>query len=487
MAEQSLKDKTVKGTFWSAADSLLGNGITFLVGIILARILTPDEYGLVGIVMIIVTVLNSIVDSGFGRALIRNIKADDTDYSTAFFTNLVISVVLYIILFVSAPWIASFFSRPELVALTKVTGLVIIINALSLIQNTILTKRIDFKTKTKASLLSAIASGVVGIGMAFSGFGVWALVGQTISRQLLYTVCLWIFNKWLPLLKFSWKSFNEMWGFGWKLLVSNLIDTIWNELYQVVIGKFYSPATLGQYTRGNQFASIFSQNLTAVVQRVSYPALSEIQEDLPRLKNAYRRVIKMTMFVTTILMFGLGAISEPLLYCLVGPQWGEAASYLPILCVTMSLYPLHAINLNLLQVQGRSDLFLKLEIFKKAIAIVPIVLGILTNIYWMLYSGIVVGVVAFFLNSLYSGRFIGYSSFDQIRDVAPFYGIATVVAVLVYFMKYLGLSYYVVLPLQILIGAFVFFLLCKLFNIEEIDEALSISKQYISKIFHTSK
>lgn len=487
MAEQSLKDKTVKGTFWSAADSLLGNGITFLVGIILARILTPDEYGLVGIVMIIVTVLNSIVDSGFGRALIRNIKADDTDYSTAFFTNLVISVVLYIILFVSAPWIASFFSRPELVALTKVTGLVIIINALSLIQNTILTKRIDFKTKTKASLLSAIASGVVGIGMSFSGFGVWALVGQTISRQLLYTVCLWIFNKWLPLLKFSWKSFNEMWGFGWKLLVSNLIDTIWNELYQVVIGKFYSPATLGQYTRGNQFASIFSQNLTAVVQRVSYPALSEIQEDLPRLKNAYRRVIKMTMFVTTILMFGLGAISEPLLYCLVGPQWGEAASYLPILCVTMSLYPLHAINLNLLQVQGRSDLFLKLEIFKKAIAIVPIVLGILTNIYWMLYSGIVVGVVAFFLNSLYSGRFIGYSSFDQIRDVAPFYGIATVVAVLVYFMKYLGLSYYVVLPLQILIGAFVFFLLCKLFNIEEIDEALSISKQYISKIFHTSK
>ena len=253
MAEQSLKDKTVKGTFWSAADTFLAQGVSFVVGIVLARLLSPEEYGLIGIVAIFTTVMQGVVDSGFSNALIRKKDATNEDYNTLFIFNLAVSVVMFGLLFIGAPWIAKFFERPQLVELVRVMGLILILQALSIVQNTILTKRIDFKTKTKASVISAIASGVIGIGMAFAGFGVWSLVAQQLSRQLIYTILLWILNKWWPKLKVNTASLKYMWGFGWKLLVSGLLNNIWNEIYQVVVGKFYSPATLGQYTRSKQY------------------------------------------------------------------------------------------------------------------------------------------------------------------------------------------------------------------------------------------
>lgn len=480
--EDSLRNKTVKGVGWSFADSILGQGITFLVGLVLARLLTPDEYGLIGIITIFITVLNSIVDSGFSNALIRKQHTTQADYNTVFITNMVFSILMFVLLFFAAPAIATFFKRPELVNLTRVMGLVVIFNALSIVQNTILTKRLDFKTKTKASLISAVVSGIIGIGMAIKGFGVWSLVGQSLSRQLLNSCCLWFFNRWWPQLKFSLSSFKEMWSFGWKLLVSKLIDTIWKELYQVVVGKFYSPATLGQYTRGKQFAQILSANITSVVQRVSFPTLSEIQDDKTRLVNAYRKIIRTTMFVTTSLMFALAGVAHPFIYCLVGPQWDQAASFLPLICISMSLYPLHAINLNMLQVQGRSDLFLKLEIIKKAIAVVPILLGIFLNIYWMLIGTIISGIISFFLNSYYSGKMIGYSSLDQLKDILPFYGIGLLVAVSVYFFRYLPLSNYIVLAIQILTGIIVFVGICFVFKVNEYQDLKQILLQYMSKI-----
>lgn len=480
--EESLRNKTVKGVGWSFADSILGQGITFLVGLVLARLLTPDEYGLIGIITIFITVLNSIVDSGFSNALIRKQHTTQADYNTVFITNMVFSILMFVLLFFAAPAIATFFKRPELVNLTRVMGLVVIFNALSIVQNTILTKRLDFKTKTKASLISAVVSGIIGIGMAIKGFGVWSLVGQSLSRQLLNSCCLWFFNRWWPQLKFSLSSFKEMWSFGWKLLVSKLIDTTWKELYQVVVGKFYSPATLGQYTRGKQFAQILSANITSVVQRVSFPTLSEIQDDKTRLVNAYRKIIRTTMFVTTSLMFALAGVAHPFIYCLVGPQWEQAASFLPLICISMSLYPLHAINLNMLQVQGRSDLFLKLEIIKKAIAAVPILLGIFLSIYWMLIGTIISGIISFFLNSYYSGKMIGYSSLDQLKDILPFYGIGLLVAVSVYFFRFLPLSNYIVLAIQILTGIIVFLGICFVFKVNEYQDVKQILLQYMSKI-----
>lgn len=478
----SLKDRTVSGVGWSAADALLSQGVTFLVGLVLARLLSPSEYGLIGICTIFITVLTGIVDSGFSNALIRKTDTTNDDYNTMFFTNLVISILLFFFLFLSAPWISHFFEREELTSLVRVTGLIVIIQAFSLVQNTILTKKLDFKTKTKASLISSLLSGIIGIVMALTGFGVWALVGQQISRQLLYSICLWFFNKWLPSFRFNTKSFRYMWGFGWKLMLSGLLNNIWNQLYQVVVGKYYSPETLGQYTRSKEYAGIFSLNLTNIVQRVTYPALAEVQDNKERMVAAYRKVISTTMFVTAICMISLGAVAEPLIYCLIGPKWEQAAIFLPLICISMSMYPLHAINLNMLQVQGRSDIFLILEIVKKIIAIGPICLGIFVNIYWMLIGSIITGIIAFFLNSYYTGRELGYSSWMQLKDVVPSYMIAFIVAISVYFLKYLPWSNWIILPLQITVGVIVFFVICKALKIREYAEVKSMVLSYISKV-----
>ena len=399
-----------------------------------------------------------------------------------FITNMVLSAIMFFILFLCAPAIAHFFKRPELVSLTRVMGIVLIINALSITQNTVLTKRIDFKTKTKASLISAIISGVVGISMAFMGYGVWALVGQQITKQLTNTICLWVFNRWWPNFSFSQKSFKYMWGFGWKLLASSLIDNIWNQLYQVVVGKYYSPATLGQYSRAKEYASIFSSNIQGIVGRVSYPVLAEIQDDKARLVSAYRRIIKTTMFVTAICMISMGAVAEPMIYCLIGPQWHQAATFLPLICISMSLYPLHAINLNMLKVQGRSDLFLGLEVFKKIIAIGPVCVGIFVDIYWMVAGTVFTGIIAFFLNSYYSGKILGYSSWMQLKDVAPSYGLAFFMACSVYFLKYLPISYWIILPLQIVIGIVVFGVAVHITKMTEYEELKSILAPMVRKL-----
>lgn len=482
MAEESLRGKTVKGVGWSFIDSFAGQGITFLVGLVLARLLTPEEYGLIGIITIFIAVFNSIVDSGFSNALIRKTDAKDIDYNTVFITNMVVSIVLFLALFFSAPLIANFFNQPLLKSLSQVMASIVVINAFAIIQRTLLVKRIDFKTQTKVSLISSITSGVIGIVMAFCGCGVWSLVGQQLSRQLLNTLFLWVYSHWTPRLEFSWCSFKELFGFGWKLLVSSLIDTAWREVYQVVIGKCYSPSTLGQYTRGQQFGSIFSSNLNSIVQRVSYPVLSAIQDDKERLKQAYRRVIKVTMLVTFLLMLGLAAVSKPMILFLIGDQWMMATKLLPIICFQMMLYPLHALNLNMLQVQGRSDLFLKLEIIKKCVAVIPILLGIFIDIYWMLWGSVCTGVFAYYLNSYYSGKYLDYPMLEQVKDIFPSFSVAAIMAIITYSVSFLSLSPFLLLFFQLVVGSVVAILLCELLKLEEYKEVKGLVLNAFHKI-----
>lgn len=478
----SLKNKTVNGVGWSAADAFLSHGVTFIVGLVLARILSPEEYGLIGIVTIFTTIFAGFVDSGFSSALIRKKEVKDEDYNTMFITNLVMSVLLYAILYLAADWIAVFFNRSQLVSLVRVMGLLLILQSFSLVQYTILSKRIDFKTKTKSSLFSAVLSGAIGIGMALCGYGVWALVAQRLSYQLIYTICLWIFNRWWPSLRFSVSSFRYMWDFGWKIMLSGFLDRLWQQFYQGVVGKYYSPSTLGQYSRSKEYSSLFSSNFTAIIQRVSFPVLAEIQDDKERLVAVYRKIIKTTMFVTIIVLFFMGAVSEPLIYCLIGPQWHQAATFLPLICITMSFYPLHAINLNMLQIQGRSDIFLFLEIIKKVIAIGPICLGIFINIYWMLIGSIIVSVISFFLNTRYTGEKLGYSSWMQLKDIAPSFVLAIIIAISVFFFKYLPVSYYIILLIQIIVGVGLFFVICNKTKLEEYIEVKSIFLKYVKKI-----
>ena len=477
----SLKSKTLKGIGWSAVDNVSQYAVSFLVSIVLARLLSPDDYGLLGIIAIFTAVCNTLINAGFTTALIRKKEATDNDYNTVFIINFGLSLVLYVAIYLCSPIIADFFHREELTDLTRVTSLGMIIGALALVQQTILTKKIDFKSQTKITLTASVLSGILGIAMAVLGYGVWALVAQQLSSQVIRTILLWSVNKWIPKFQFSVASFHELFGFGWKIMLSFLLETIWRELYQVVIGKFYTPAALGQYTRSKHFSQLFSSNLTNVIQRVTYPVLSNIQDDKPRMILAYRKIIKITMFVTAIGMFMLGAVSEPLLYCLIGPKWYEASVYLPLLCIMGSLYPLHAINLNMLQIQGRSDLFLGLEILKKILGVGPLCVGVFVGILPMLYTDILAGVIAYFLNSYYSGKFLGYSSWMQIKDFSPSYGIAIFIAIPVFLMKYLPFTNWIILPLQILLGLSLFLLICHISKIEEYNEIKNLLKTYINK------
>ena len=482
MAEQSLKDKTVKGVAWSGIDNVAQFGVSFIVSIVLARLLSPDDYGLIGIITIFTAVCTTLINGGFTTALIRKKDATGDDYNTAFIVNLGVSLLLYAVIFLCSPFIAYFFHRQELVALTQVSSLGMIIGALGMVQRTRLTKRIDFKTQTKITIVASVASGIVGIAMALMGFGVWSLVAQSLTSQCLRTTLLWLANKWIPQLRFSSDSFHDLFGFGWKMMIVGVIDTVWKELYQVVVGKFYSPATLGQYTRAKGFSQLFSSNLTNVIQRVTYPVLSNIQDDKERMVAAYRRIIKVTMFVTATCMFFLGAISEPLLNCLIGSKWHEAATYLPLICIIGSTYPLHAINLNMLQVQGRSDLFLGLEVIKKIIGIAPLSVCILYGILPMLYTSILTTIIAYFLNSYYSGKFLGYSSWMQIKDIAPSYGLATLVALSVFFLNYLPISYWIILPIQIILGCVVLLCICQKTKMEEYVELKRMVEPYYKKV-----
>ena len=481
MENESLKKKAIRGVSWSFVDNIASQGITFLVGIILARLLSPAEFGILGMITIFIAISNSIIDSGFSNALIRKNDAKRIDYNTVFIFNLVLSLVLYGVLYVASPAISRFFHEPQLVAITRVMGLLLLINALGIIQRTLLVKRVDFKTQTKVSVIASLGSAVVGVGMAWAGFGVWSLVGQQLSRQFLNTLFLWVFNRWRPLLEFSIQSFKELFSFGSKLLASGLIDTLFKNIYYIIIGRFYSAAQLGQYTRAEQFNMIFSSNLTSVIQRVSYPVLSSIQNEAERLREAYRRVIKSTMLVAFACMLGLAACAKPVILILIGEKWLAAAEYLQIICFSGMLYPLHAINLNILQVKGRSDLFLKLEIIKKGLAVLPITLGIIYGIKVMLLAKVFNSFLAYYLNARYSKSMVNYSVKEQIADILPTFLVSLGVAGVMWGITWLDLNVYLQLIVQVSVGLTLAGVIYEKLNLEEYKElkgiALSILKR----------
>lgn len=462
----TLKQKAVSGIFWSIIDSFANKGILFASGIVLARILSPREFGLIGMLTIFIALSQSFIDSGFTNALIRKKNCTQTDYSTVFYFNFVIGIIFYIILYFFAGPVSVFFNEPQLELLLQVLGLGLILNALGIIQRTILTKNIDFKLQTRVSVVASILSGIIAISMAYNGFGVWSLVGLTLSRFGFNSLFLWIWAKWKPSLIFSIKSFKELFSFGNKLLISGLIDTAYRNIYYLIIGKYFSVIELGYYTRADQFQALPSQQLTAVFGRVSYPILSTIQDDVEKLRAAYRQIIKNTMFITFVLMLGMAAIAKPMIVTLIGEQWLPSVIYLQMLCFVGMFYPLHALNLNMLQVQGRSDLFLRLEIIKKVLSVPIIIIGILYGIKIMILGMLINTIVAYFINSFWSGKHIGYSSFEQIKDIFPSFLLAFTVAAIVYiFGNIIDLPNIWILVTQITVGAVSTILLAEIFKL----------------------
>ncbi len=482
---ESLKDKTIKGVGWTTTEMFLRYGVSFIVGIVLARLLTPDEYGLIGILSIFITFFEIIIDGGFANALIRKKEAKDIDYSTVFYTNLVLSLVMAGVLFACAKPIAHFFERDELIRLTQAMSPIIIINALAIVQRVRLTKRIDFKSQAIITFLSAIVSGGLGIFMAYNGYGVWALVAQQLSNATVNTVMLWIFNRWWPGFCFSGKSFIEMWNFGWKLLAGGLLNTLSGEIHSAVIGKIYAPATLGQYTRAHQFGSLLSSNISNVVAKVSYPVLSTIQDEPARLKSSYQRLIKTTVLPTFVLMMGLCAMAKPLLLLLIGPQWNDASVYLQILCFIMMMNPLHRLNISALLVTGRSDLNLRINVIKNLLIVFPVLVGIFTNIYWMLLSDLLKSLFCYFLNTYYSGPLLNYSIKEQFRDILPSFLIAVGAALPIYLIGFLPFSILALFPFQILLWIILVVLICEKTKLEEYAEIRAIMASMIAKYIGT--
>lgn len=463
-----LKEKTISGMTWSFIDNISVQSLRFGIGIILARLLTPKQFGVIGMIAIFISVSSTFIDSGFTQAIIRKKDAEQRDYSTVFYFNIAISILFYLILFFLSPAISSFFNEPILTLIIKVLGLGLIVDALAIIQRARLTKQINFKLQTKISVISNLFSGGIGIFLALKGYGVWSLVAKMLFQKIFNTVLLWIWNRWKPTFEFSIISFKAMFAFGSKLLLSGLLNTIYQNAYYFIIGKFFSAAELGYYTRADQFKKLPSENITTVIQRVSYPVLASIQDDVKKLRDSYRRLIKSTMFLSFFLMINLAAVAKPLTIFLIGEKWMPSVIYLQLLCFSGLLYPLHAINLNMLNVQGRSDLFLKLEIIKKILAVPVIVVGVLYNITLMIIAMMINSFIAFFLNSYYSGKKIGYSSLDQLKDIYPSFlfslFIGSIVFLLGFFLNY---SYLTILLIQILASCTLFFSLSELFKFKE--------------------
>lgn len=476
MAE-SLRYKTVKGFFWSCIERFSVQGIQFLVMIIMARLLTPKDYGLVGMLTVFIAVAQSFVDSGFSQALIRKQSRTEIDNSTVFYFNVAVGLLLYAIFYVSAPWVAQFYDSPELTDLMRVVSLSVVFNSLVVVQRALLIVNIDFKTQAKASLTAAIISGVVGIGMAYAGFSYWSIAVQQLVNLGMNTLLLWIFARWRPCWIYSWDSFLELFAFGSKLMASGLLDVVYRNMYLLVIGKIFTASSLGHYTRAHQFAEFPSSNLTGIMQRVTYPVLCQIQEDDERLAQIYRRFLRVSAFIIFPLLTGLSAVAQPFILLLLKEQWLFAATLLQIICFSMMWYPIHAINLNLLQVKGRSDLFLKLEIIKKLLAVAVLCITVPMGLIAMCVGQIFSSVIGLIINTHYTGKLIQVGFLRQMQDLLPTLLLSLTMWAVVYFITTLCSDTLLQLVAGVLVGIIYYLSLAFFFRFPELKEVLFIVRR----------
>lgn len=457
----SLYKHAQDGAVWSAIDAMGARFVQFVIGVILARLLLPEQFGLIGMLAIFMAVTQALLTSGFGSALIQKKEVTQADTSSVFYFNLGIGVVLAGLLCLAAPAIARFYEEPVLTALTRVMSLVIVINAFAVVQTAMLTRAVDFRTQTKVSLLAGALSGAIGVVMAYRGFGVWSLVGQQVSNAFFHAALLWLFNRWRPGLVFSYTSLRSMFAFGSRLLISSLLNQVFMNIYYVVVGRLFSPATLGFYTRAKRLEELPSMTLSSVVTRVSFPVFSSIQDDGARLKRGLRRALTLLVFVNCPVVIGLAAAARPLIVVMLTDKWLPCVPYLRLLCGVGLLLPLQILNLNLLMAKGRSDLFLRLEIVKKIFTVVNIAVTWRWGVSALILGQIVCDLLGYYLNSYYTGRFIGYTIAQQVRDVAPYFLCAGVMGVVVYSLEYLPLKSEVLLLLaQIGVGGVLYPLLC---------------------------
>jgi O-antigen/teichoic acid export membrane protein len=420
----SLKEKGIYGILWAFGQQFGTQIIHFIVQIILARVLMPEQFGLIGMLVVFVSLGNSLVDSGMSSSLIRTHDADERDFSSVFFINVTFSIILYFVLFFSSSHIANFFKEPILADILKLYCLTFIIKAISSIQYVRLIIQMDFKRQAILQLPSLAISSVVGLVLAYNGYGVWSLVWLQLANVTLESVLIWFQVKWRPSLIFDWTRLKHHFNFGYKLTLSGIIDTIYSNIYNIIIGKYFSASLLGYYTRADAIKQLPVNNISSALKKVTYPLFSSIQDDDNRLKRVYKRLIQQVLFWIAPVMVIAVVLGEPLFRFLMTEKWLPAVPYFQILCLSGIIYPLHAYNLNILNVKGRSDLFLKLEIIKKAIITIGLIIAVPFGIYGLLWLQFGISLFAFFINSSFSGKMINYPTREQLKDILPIFGLA---------------------------------------------------------------
>lgn len=480
MKESDIKGKVVAGMTWTGIERLATQAIQFIIGIIIARILMPSDYGIVGMLAIFIAIAQTFLDSGFASALIQKKDRTDVDYSTVFYFNIVIALVLYGMFYVSAPWIASFYNMPVLTEVTRMTTLSLIISGLTIVQHAKLIIDLRFKHLALASIVSVSVSGVCGIIMAYNGFGVWALVYQGLISAASRTSILWLSSKWNPRLVFSVSSFKRLFSFGSKLLCSGMINTIYSNLYTLVIGKAFNAAEVGFYNRANQFATLPSNTVTQMVVNVNFPILSQMQDDNERLVKSYRKLLCAPLFILTPVLLGIAAVGYPLVEIVLGHKWLPCVPYLQILCIGCLFNPLTHINLNLLYVKGRSDLVLKLELIKKPIGFLILLISIPFGIWWMCFGAALYNAIAFIFNCHYTKKILNYGLFSQLRELSNIF----INGVVMFFLVTLSMLPFGEVWLKLLFGIATGIVSYTLYAVITKDSSFNDIKEIIIKKIH---
>jgi O-antigen/teichoic acid export membrane protein len=481
MKNEVNKSQILVSLFWKMMERGGTQGIQFIVQIILARLLAPSDYGIIALIAIFITIANVFVQSGFNTALIQKKDANEVDFSSVFYLSLLVSGLIYIILFNAAPFIAAFYNVPKLILVVRVLSITMFFGAFNSIQNAVISKKMQFKKLFYSSLGAIMVSGTVGIFLAYSGFGVWALVGQQLINQLVITIILWFSVKWRPKLLFSIERVKGLFSFGWKLLVSSLIDSFYSNIRSLIIGKIYSPAILGFYNRGQQFPSLIVLNIDSSIQSVMFPALASQKDNKMRVKDMVRRSIVTSSFIIFPLMVGLAVVGEPLIKILLTDKWLPAVPFLQILCATYLLWPIHTANLQAINALGRSDIFLKLEIIKKSIGLIILVISIPFGIYAMVLGELLVGVISTFINAYPNLKLLNYSYKEQWKDIMPSLLLSLIMGVVVYNIKWFEMTAGVTLIVQIFVGASLYVGLAKKFKLECFAYLLQTGKDMLGK------
>lgn len=473
-----LKQKTAKGLFWSSVQNFSVQGFEFILMLFMARLLGPKEYGTIGLLGVFMALSRLFINSGFGSGLIRKKDRTQEDLCTVFYFNIGMSIICYIILFIIAPYVADFYNIPVLTPLLRLIGVTLIIGALNTVQVAVFNYTINFKIQAKVSIVQFFIGGLTGLALAFLGFGVWALAWQRVVTSIVACIMCWTHAKWRPEWKFSKKSFYEFFNYGYKLVIAGLINTLYNNVYPVIVGKFFTADVLGHSSRASHWASFPSSNLTHILTNVTFASLSKIQDDDVRLGKVYRKMIRTAAFIIFPSMFGLSAVSKPLMYVFLGPKWGLCAEILAIISFTFMLSPIHGLNRNLILVKGRSDITLKISIIQKVIGLtLMLTAAIKFGVMAIFYAGLIGSILMLFMNTYYTGKFINVGLWRQMKDIAP----TTILCVIMYIAVRLTMAaipnIYIQLFASIIVGAGIYIGTAYFLKFEELGEAVSMFKE----------